>query len=198
MGEGEEFTKMKGISHCLTSSSLGKQQRCIILNYGYQTHGTLSPEKSQLLKLVSAENAINHCMSCEDKHGQAPQETPLSITQNLGTTACRTSHPHISCHLLIYAHFLESRGLGPNHTDISSCVSLRASLSIFLDTPFSSGPSLLPSQQHHPSAPEPAPYAPVNLSHQAALHLAAIQASARSLGTMHGCVLAHLAFGNAS
>ena len=37
---------------------------------------------------------------------------------------------------------------------------------------------------------------PVNLSHQAALHLAAIQASARSLGTMHGCVLAHLAFGN--
>ena len=99
---------------------------------------------------------------------------------------------------LIYAHFLESRGLGPNHPDISSCVSLRASLSIFLDTSFSSGPSLLPSQQHHPSAPEPAPYAPVNLSHQVVLHLAAIQASARSLCTMHGCVLAHLAFGNAS
>ena len=82
MGEGEEFTKMKGIPHCLTSSSLGKQQRCIILNYGYQTHSTLSPEKSQLLKLVSAENAINHCMSYENKHGRAPQETLLSITQN--------------------------------------------------------------------------------------------------------------------
>lgn len=156
---------MRGISYCLTSSSPGKLQRCIVLNYGYQTHGKLSPGKSHLLKVVSAtsvlaaENAINYCVIYEDKHGQAPQETFLSITQNLGTTACRTSHPQISCHLLILGTFPEKQGLGPNHPGISSCVSLRASLNIFLDTPFPSGLSHLPSHWHHPSAPEPAPHA---------------------------------------
>lgn len=159
MGEGEEFTQMRGIPYRLTSSSLGKQQRCIILNHGYQTHSTLSPEKSHLPKLVSAENAISHCMIYEGKHGQAPQETSLSITQNLGTTACRTSHPQISGHLLILCTFPGKQGLGPNHPGISSCVFLQASLNIFLDTPFPSGLSRLTSDQHHPSAPETAPYA---------------------------------------
>lgn len=74
---------------------------------------------------------------------------------------CRTSHPQISCHLLILGTFPEKQGFWSQPSwHLLMCL-LRASLNNFLDTPFPSGLSHLPSHWHHPSAPEPAPYAPL-------------------------------------